>query len=158
MRSLASSFVCGALATIAAVACTPGAATAPSNGSASASGAVVVAVSLIKYGQATSSFGAVGGYSPAVIVVARGTPVQFRNDDTFAHTASGLGSAAFPQTNPLGTAAQSLHGSDVSQPDWSTGNLGAGALSAPLNTSQPGTYFFGCFYHYPTMRGVIVVR
>lgn len=157
MRNLASSFVCGALAVVAA-ACTPGAATAPSSGSASASGAVVVSVSLIKYGQTPSSFGSLGGYSPAVIVVSRGTPVQFRNDDTFTHTASSLAGASFPQTNPLGTAAQSPHGSDVAQAGWSTGNLGAGALSAPLDTSQPGTYFFGCFYHYPIMRGVIVVR
>jgi plastocyanin len=136
--------------------CTPGASGAPS-GSAVA-GALIVGESLIKYGQVSSNFGMVGGFSPGIVVVAEGTILQFHNEDSFNHTASGINAASFPSGNPIPSSAQQRSGTDVSQTGWSSGVLLPNAFSQPLATSKTGTYLFGCFYHYPLMRGVVIVQ
>ena len=139
-------------------ACTPGAPSAP-NGSVR-SGAVVIHASFGKFIIQTQ-YGLLSSYSPNPLVVARGTVVQFVNDDNFDHTATSLGTSGFPQSGP-GGSAQTRSGNDLAQPNWSTGVLTGGAISQTLNASTPGTYYFGCFFHYATpgspMRGVIVVQ
>lgn len=147
--------ICSTLAIVAS-GCTAGAPGAP-NGNALASG-VLVGESLIKYAQTSSKFGMVGGFNPEIVVVAHGTPVQFHNEDSFNHTASSISAAAFPPGNPIGDAALSQSGTDVSQSGWSSGLLLPNAFSQPLQTSQTGTFLFGCFFHYPVMRGVIIVQ
>jgi plastocyanin len=119
---------------------------------------LTVGVSLLSYGQSNSRFGTVGGYSPALVVVAVGTTIQFHNQDSFDHTATDILGSSFPPGNPIPSSALVQSGTDVAQSGWSSGTLTAGAYSQVLKTSTPGTYLFGCFYHYPTMRGAIIVE
>ena len=140
-----------------AVGCTPGAPSAPSSAQKAAS-SVVVGESIIKYGQMSSSFGMVGGFNPALVVVAHGTTIQFHNEDSFNHTATGIPGEAFPGGDPIPSSALSPSGSDVSQAGWSSGALTGGSFSQSFSTSAAGQYLFGCFYHYPTMRGVVIVQ
>jgi plastocyanin len=143
---------------IAIAGCTPGAVAPPSNGGQVAS-AVTVKVSLINYPDMGSPYGMIGGYSPALVVVARGTVIQFQNQDGFNHTASSVAGSSFPGGAPIPFSAQTPSGTDVRQAGWSTGTLTSGAFSRPFATSTVGQYLFGCYFHYPSgMRGVIVVQ
>ncbi len=143
---------------LAAAGCTPGSATSSTGGSI-ALGAVVVHVSLLNYAPHQTQYGKVAGYSPNPLVVAVGSTVQFLNDDNFSHTASSVGQNGFPPGDPLGNAALTQSGSDLAQANWSTGSLSGGTASQVFNADVPGTYYFGCFYHYATpMRGVIIVQ
>jgi plastocyanin len=149
-------WIAASAAAIILTGCTPGASSAPSgNGFA---GGMLVGESLIKYGQTSSQFGMVGGFSPNIIVVATGTVLQFHNEDSFDHTASSVGGSVFPSGNPIKGSAQGASGTDVSQTGWSSGVLQPNAYSQPLGTSKIGTYLFGCLFHYPLMRGVIIVQ
>ena len=140
-------------------ACTPGAATAPSGGGAPISGAFVIHVSLLKFTPHSSQFGTVAGYDPNPATVPVGSIVQFVNDDNFAHTATSVGASGFPSGSPLSSSATAAQGGDLSAAGWSSGNLLGGGFSRGFTASVPGTYYYGCFYHYGTpMRGVIVVQ
>jgi plastocyanin len=58
----------------------------------------------------------------------------------------------------LGASALQQFGDRLSQ-GWSGGTLQASTVSQPLLADQPGTYLYGCFFHYGApMRGVIVVH
>ena len=150
--------VLAAVLSVAISGCTPGAATLAGLNQSASSNATVIHASLINFGPSSSPFGIVQSYSPAIITVAMGTMIQFHNDDNFNHTASDLGTAGFPVTDPLTTTAETQSGTDISQPGWSTGVLPGNAFSKPLGTSKIGTYFYGCFFHYPHMQGVIIVQ
>jgi plastocyanin len=120
---------------------------------------VTVAISLINYPDMSSAYGMVGGFSPALVVVASGTVVQFHNQDGFDHTASGIPGSSFPGGTPIPFSALTPSGSDVSQAGWSTGLLVGGSYSRTFTTSTVGQYLFGCYYHYSSgMRGVIIVQ
>jgi len=42
---------------------------------------------------------------------------------------------------------------------WSSGTLGAGSGSQILLADKPGTYLYGCFFHYTApMHGAILVQ
>jgi plastocyanin len=98
------------------------------------------------------------GYSPDVLTVTIGTRVQFVNTDSFAHTATSIAGTAFPDASPFDGTALTASGSALSSA-WSSGNLAAGATSPVFVADTPGTYLFGCFYHYGhPMRGQIVVH
>jgi plastocyanin len=98
------------------------------------------------------------GYSPDVLTVTTGTRVQFVNTDSFAHTATSIAGTAFPDASPFDGTALTASGSALSSA-WSSGNLVAGAASPVFVADTPGTYLFGCFYHYShPMRGQIVVH
>lgn len=98
------------------------------------------------------------GYSPDVLTVSIGTRIRFTNTDTFAHTATAIAAPAFPPASPFDQTALTPSGTSLSAP-WSTGNLNAGAASLVFVADRPGTYLFGCFYHYAhPMRGEIDVR
>jgi len=140
-----------------AVGCTPGAPSAPSLGRQAAT-SVIVGASITKYGQMSSSLGMVGGFNPTIVVVAHGTTIQFHNEDSFNHTATGIPGAAFPGGNPIPGSALNPSGTDVSKAGWSSGVLTGGSFSQSFSTSAAGQYLFGCFYHYPTMRGVVIVQ
>jgi plastocyanin len=121
---------------------------------------VVIHASLGKY-VTQSQYGLLSSYNPNPLVVSRGTVVQFVNDDNFNHTATSLGTNGFPANGP-GGGALTQSGNDLAQANWSTGALVGGAASQTFNASTPGTYYYGCFYHYnqqgAPMRGVIVVQ
>ncbi len=98
------------------------------------------------------------GYSPDVLTVAVGTHVQFVNTDSFAHTATSIAGSTFPAASPFDGSALTASGSALSA-GWSSGTLQAGAASPVFTADQPGTYLFGCFFHYGhPMRGEIVVQ
>ena len=150
-----SMFVGGAVAML--VACTPGAPPPPSGPQGAVPGAVIIQVSLLKYGPTQTPDGVVAGYSNDNLTIPVGTVVQFHNQDNFTHTASSVGTSGFG--NPPGAQAQTQSGSDLAQSGWSSGVLGPNAYSQALTASTPGTYYYGCFFHFNTpMRGRIVVQ
>ena len=147
-----------ALLALIAGGCTPGAQSVPVSTSQVAT-AVTISVSLLTYPDMSSAYGMVGGFSPALVVVARGTVLQFHNKDGFNHTASSIAAASFPGGSPIPLSALQASGSDIAQPAWSTGIMTAGSYSRTFTTSTVGQYLFGCYYHYPSgMRGVIIVQ
>ncbi len=148
-----------AVVAVIAAGCTPGAQSAPAGAQQHVASAVTVAISLINYPDMSSAYGMVGGFNPAIVVVAHGTAIQFHNQDGFNHTASSIAGSSFPAGSPIPSSALTPSGSDVSQANWSSGLLPGGAYSRTFLTSSIGQYLFGCFYHYSSgMRGVIVVQ
>ncbi len=139
--------------------CTPGAQSLPSGANQHLTSAVTVAISLINYPDMSSAYGMVGGFSPALVVVASGTVIQFHNQDGFNHTATGIPGSSFPGGAPIPFSALTPSGTDVSQAGWSSGLLTAGSFSRTFTTLAVGQYLFGCYYHYTSgMRGVIIVQ
>ena len=139
-------------------ACTDG---APGSTSPGASGVTTIDVSLTAFAATSIAQGTSGGYAPAQLVVPVGTQLRFVNQDSFAHTASAVDGAAFPASSPLTANAltPSASGTPLSSGRWSSGNLAAGSSSPVFVADTPGTYLFGCFYHYGApMRGAIIVR
>ncbi|MGH7729138.1 MAG: cupredoxin domain-containing protein [Vulcanimicrobiaceae bacterium] len=151
-----------ALAVLAAcAACTPGSFAATGGGGAVVpSGGTVQAidVDLTRDPQGATPAGAGGGYAPLVTMVAAGTFVRFTNSDGFAHTATSISGSTFPSAYPFTSAALNQSGGTLSG-GFSSGSLAAGTSSQALLADKPGTYIFGCFYHYGTpMRATIVVH
>jgi plastocyanin len=141
--------------------CTPGAPAAGAGSGAAPGGTAAtttIDVSLTSATTTATPYGNAGGYAPVVTNVAVGTSVRFVNVDSFAHTASSLGGTSFPASPPLGASALNVAGGTLSG-GWSSGTLGAGTGSQTLLADKPGTYLYGCFFHYSSpMRGAIVVQ
>jgi plastocyanin len=145
------------LLTIGLAGCTAGAPPAGS-GSGPAPGGATIDVSLTASTVVATAYGSSGGYAPAVTTLALGTTLRFVNRDSFAHTATSLGGTAFPAAAPFAAAALVPSGERLSS-GWSSGTLAAGGVSPPLLADAPGTYLYGCFFHYGApMRAAIVVR
>lgn len=136
--------------------CTAGA--PPGGASGTSAGTTTIDLSLTGSSQVSTPFGTSIGYAPAVTNVAVGTMLQFVNRDTFAHTASSVTGTTFP-ANP-GFTSNTLNASGTRlSTGWTSGNLAAGAGSPPVLADLPGTYLYGCFYHYSGgMHGAIVVH
>lgn len=139
-------------------ACTPGGTTVPSGGGSGAN-VTTIDVNLTLHATQATPQGQAGGFAPVVTTVAVGTNIRFTNSDTFAHTASFIGSAGtFPAAKPFDASALSQNGTTLSQ-GWTSGTLMAGVSSQTILVDKPGTYLYGCFYHYSApMRGVIVAK
>jgi len=114
-----------------------------------------------------ATYGEIGFYA-ALAAATQSAPLSFKsgsqlvfdNDDEYftPHTASGLGSSGFPAYFD-NTSGATPSGSTInSGKTWSTGNLNSGQSSAAFTLGPPGTYYFGCTYHYTqqNMRDVIV--
>ena len=145
------------LATCVLAACTPGAQAAGS-GTPGTQAAVTVDVSLTAFPSAATAYGDGAGYAPDVANVALGTTIRFVNVDAFAHTATSIRATAFPATSPFDASALATSGATLSG-GFTTGALAAGDGSQLVLADAPGTYLFGCFFHYTApMRGAIVVR
>ncbi len=144
-------------------ACTPGGMPgSATTGSVSPGGAQIAKIDInLTLHSATTALpaGASAGYAPAQTNVAVGSFVQFVNSDGFAHTATAIpGAAVFPASSPFSVSAQTQAGSAVSSA-WSSGALQAGQSSQLIRIDAPGTYLFGCFFHYGApMRGAIVAQ
>jgi len=122
-------------------------------------GVTTIDVNLSAHQPSQTPAGTSGGYAPAITTVAVGSAIRFVNSDSFAHTATAIpGTGTFPAGSPFTASAQTQSGSEVST-SWSTGTLQAGATSQIITIDTPGTYLFGCFYHYGApMRGEIVAQ
>ncbi len=130
-------------------ACTPGGMSAPP-GSGGGANTMTIDVNLTLHAK---------GYLPDTLTVPVGSSIRFMNSDGFAHTATVIpGAATFPSGSPFGVSAQTQSGTLITQ-DWSSGILQAGATSQTITVDAPGTYLFGCFFHYGApMRGTIVAQ
>ena len=142
------------------VACTPGASAPPGGGGTLPSGAQITTIDVdltLDPGGPTAA-GSAGGYKPLATNVAVGTYVRFQNSDGFAHAGTSIAGSTYPTAYPFSNAALNASGSTLSG-GFSSGNLAAGALSAPLLADAAGRYIYGCFYHYGTpMRAEIDVH
>jgi len=99
------------------------------------------------------------GVGPPVLTVHVGDSIVFVNDDAVAHhTATGLvGATKFGE--PRWTQAVLKPFGDIGSQPWSSGDIAPGARSAPLLATTPGTFLYGCFFHYSAgMRGEIIVE
>jgi plastocyanin len=139
-----------------ATACTPGGLASSASGSG---GQVTIDVNLTLHPAVSTFAGESGGYAPPVTTVAVGTTIDFTNSDSFAHTATLIpGAATFPSGSSFSTTALTQKGSAVSR-YWSTGALQPGASSQTITIDAPGTFIYGCFFHYGApMRGAIVAH
>jgi plastocyanin len=147
-----------AASSVGLTACTDG---APGSLSGSVAGVTTIDVSLTAFAATMTPPGISAGYAPAQLTVPVGTQIRFVNRDSFAHTASAVNGLTFPAGSPLsaGALTPSSSGRNLSGGGWSSGNLAAGAASPVFVADTPGTYLFGCFYHYGApMRGSIVVQ
>lgn len=132
---------------------------------------------------ADPTYGTIDGYSPAsaapspgmsplppqVIHVTANQTIQFFNIDSSRHTASNLGTANgtnWPSTfvNNNGPIA-SVAGTNISDRQFSTGDIFANGASLVYKTGVAGMYYFGDYYCYlatqclpPPMRTVIIVQ
>lgn len=138
------------LVLLVAVASTTKAATTPA----------AVHLSIDRYSKITHiSAGDSVGLAPALLTVHVGDSIIFENDDPVAHhTATGLG-AATRFGEPRWTQAVLKPFGDIGAQPWSSGDLAPGARSAPITATTPGTFLYGCFFHYSAgMRGEIIVE
>ncbi len=145
--------------TVAAAACTPNGVGVAAGGGGGGGVTHVVDVNLTLNQPATTPYGQSGGMKPPVLDVAVGDRVVFHNSDGFAHTSTSIkGAAAFPAAEPFGISALNQSGTTLSG-GWSSGAMQAGSSSQPVLVDKPGTYLYGCFFHYGApMRGAIVAR
>jgi plastocyanin len=137
-------------------ACTAGGIPTSSGGS----GGITIDVSLTQYGQPhPTPYGSSLGYSPFMTTIAVGTQVHFVNVDTFAHTATVIpGATKFPTGSPFTGNALTQTGTTLSS-KWTSGAMQPNESSQTLTADQPGTYLYGCFFHYGGgMRAVIVAQ
>ncbi|HMF28044.1 MAG TPA: hypothetical protein VKE42_04685 [Candidatus Cybelea sp.] len=146
----------GALALLLA-ACTNGGIPTSSN---SGGGGVTIDLSLSQFGPQQTPYGQAGAISPIVTTVSVGTQLHFTNIDNFCcHTATLIPSATtFPSGSPFTQKATQQSGSTLSG-GFSSGALQPSASSQTITADQPGTYLYGCFFHYAApMRAAIVVQ
>jgi len=136
-------------------ACTAGGVPTSSGGS----GGVTIDVSLTQFAQTPTPYGTSLGYSPAVTTVSVGTQIHFVNVDSFAHTATEIpGATTFPNGSPFNAGALQQKGTTLSG-GFSSGALQPNASSQSITADRPGTYLFGCFFHYGAgMRAAIVAQ
>jgi plastocyanin len=148
-----------AAAAVALGACTPNG-VGVASGSAGGGGVThVVDVNLTLNAPVSTPYGMSGGMKPPVLTVAVGDNVVFMNSDGFAHTSTSIKNAThFPIPEPFGISALTQSGSTLSG-GWSSGAMQAGSSSQTILVDKPGTYLYGCFFHYPApMRGAIVAQ
>ncbi|HEV7178513.1 MAG TPA: plastocyanin/azurin family copper-binding protein [Candidatus Baltobacteraceae bacterium] len=148
------------LALILLASCTPGGVTPLGGSGANPQNVVTVSVSLSAFGLTQTPAGPALGYSPAIVTVPVGSGIRFVNTDNTTHTASAVPGSVFPASSPLQfTATTPSSANAVSSGTWSSGALQAGTSSQVFLVDRPGTYLFGCFYHYSgKMRGEIVAQ
>ena len=138
--------------------CTPGAPPA-GTGTAAVAATTTIDVSLSTLTVTATQFGSAGGFTPPVTNVTVGSTIRFVNVDAATpHTSTSLSGSSLPASSPFGANALSQFGGTLSG-GWSSGTLGGGNGSQIVLADKPGTYLYGCAYHYGTpMRGAIIVH
>ena len=149
-RRIVSAVTLGILA-----ACTNGGVPTSSGGG----GGVTIDVNLTLSVPTKTQYGESGGFKPAITTVAVGSQIRFVNTDSFAHTATMIPNAqTFPSGSPFSVSALMQHGTTLSS-GFSSGALQAGSSSQTITADHPGTYLFGCFFHYGApMRAAIIAQ
>jgi plastocyanin len=136
-------------------ACTAGGVPTSSGGG----GGTTIDVNLTLNAPSKTPYGQSGGFAPPITTVAVGTQIRFVNTDSFTHTATEIPNATqFPSGSPFGIGALMQHGTTLSG-GFTSGALQAGSSSQTITADRPGTYLFGCFFHYPApMRAAIIAQ
>jgi plastocyanin len=147
------------LAFLSLCACTAGGIAPSAGGGSAATSVTTIDVSIAAFGVQTTPGGTGLGFSPEVTTISAGSGVQFVNVDNTSHTATSIpGATAFPQTSPFSFSATQPASAPLGGA-WSAGTLQPGATSAVFVVDTPGTYLYGCFFHYSGgMRGAIVAK
>jgi|HubBroStandDraft_5_1064220.scaffolds.fasta_scaffold10581_5 plastocyanin len=147
---------CAYVMLFAVAACTNGGIPTSSNGGGSGT---TIDINLTLYQPTKTPYGESGGYSPPITTVAVGSQIHFVNTDSFAHTATEiLNASQFPSGSPFNIADLKQFGTSFSS-GFSSGALQPGSSSQNLTVDQPGTYLFGCFFHYGApMRAAVVAQ
>jgi plastocyanin len=140
--------------------CTAGGVAPSVAGGASVADVTKIDVSLAAFPLQTTAAGPALGFSPEVTMVSVGSGVQFVNVDNTTHTATAIaGTTTFPATTPFSIAAITPSAGTNLSSGWTSGALQAGASSQVFLVDRPGTYLYGCFFHYSgNMRGIIVAH
>lgn len=156
-----------AIALAAALAsCTPNGLGSTGGGGGNGGGVThTVALNLTVYQNPTNTpYGESIAIKPAILMVAVGDTIVFKNADGFNHTATSIPAAdttnetQFPNKYPFNSGALNATGATLSG-GWSSGALQAGSTSQAVLADKAGTYLYGCFYHYSAnMRGAIVAQ
>jgi len=117
-------------------------------------------VSLSAYPLQNTPAGLALGFQPEVTMVTVGTGIEFVNVDNTSHTATSIPQlSSFPGTTPFSASALTATSGPTLSSGWSTGTLQPGTSSQIIVVDKPGTYLYGCFFHYSgEMRGVIVAQ
>lgn len=109
-------------------------------------------------------YGQSGGMKPPILNVRVGDTVTFTNSDGFPHTSTSIPPAKsqnetkFPSAYPFSSKALNQTGTTLSG-GWTSGAMQAGSSSQTVKADKPGTYLYGCFFHYGApMRGAIVAQ
>jgi plastocyanin len=140
--------------------CTAGGVFAPTGGGASVTSVTTIDVSIEAFALESTPLGDARGFSPEVTNVSVGSGVQFVNVDNTEHTATSIpGATTFPATSPFGVSALQPTANVGISGSWGAGALQPGQMSQVFVVNQPGTYIYGCFFHYSGgMRGLIVAK
>lgn len=141
-------------------ACTPNGIGVTSGGGGGGGGQLVtIDVNLTLNLPVQTPYGESGGMKPPVTNVNVGDSILFTNSDGFAHTATSIPNAQkFPNGSPFNQSATTQSGDNLSG-GWSSGAMQAGTSSQTIAVDKPGTYLFGCYFHYGApMRGAIVAK
>jgi plastocyanin len=117
-------------------------------------------VSIAAFPLESTPLGDARGFSPEVTDVSVGSGVQFVNVDNTEHTATSIpGTTVFPAVSPFGVSALQPSANAGISGSWGAGALVPGQMSQVFVVDLPGTYIYGCFFHYSGgMRGVIVAK
>jgi plastocyanin len=153
------------VAALTAAACTPNGIGVSGNSGGGGSGVNhVVDVNLTLNQPVQTPYGLSGGMKPPITTVKVGDTVTFMNSDGFAHTstsitpAQSMNETKFPSAYPFTNKALNQAGTTLSG-GWTSGAMQAGSGSQKVTADKPGTYLFGCFFHYGApMRGAIVAK
>lgn len=145
------------VAALALAACTPGG-VATNGSSSTGAGVTIVKVSLAAFPPSQTPAGLSGAFSPATTTLGVGSTLQFVNIDNAQHTATAIpGATSFPAGSPFDASAAGNPTGTILSSAWTSGTLQPGAASQVITVDKPGTYLFGCFFHYGApMRGEIV--
>jgi plastocyanin len=140
--------------------CTAGGVVATTGGGANVTSVTTIDVSIAAFALESTPLGDARGFSPEVTNVSVGSGVRFLNVDNTEHTATSIpGATAFPSVSPFGVSALQPTANVGISGSWGAGALEPGQMSQVFAVSQPGTYIYGCFFHYSGgMRGVIVAK
>jgi plastocyanin len=140
--------------------CTAGGVNPASGAGASVSSVTTIDVSIAAFALESTPLGDARGFSPEVTNVSVGSGVRFLNVDNTEHTATSIpGTTVFPAASPFGVSALQPTANVGIAGSWGAGALEPGQMSQVFVVSQPGTYIYGCFFHYSGgMRGVIIAQ
>lgn len=139
--------------------CTPNGIGVASGGGGGGGHLVTIDVNLTLNLPVQTPYGQSGGMKPPVTDVNVGDSIVFNNSDGFAHTATSIPNAQkFPSGSPFNQGATTQSGNSLSG-GWSSGAMQAGTSSQKVAVDKPGTYLYGCYFHYGApMRGAIVAK